>query len=105
MHPSEILFQKVTFFKKEISSAKCPIPVLTKQTKTHKKFYIVNLLVMCQMSSFLKKRFVYVYIYGWVFCLHVGMCATRIWCPQRPEGGTGFLETEVMDGCELPYGC
>lgn len=29
----------------------------------------------------------------------------RVWCPWRPEGGTGHPETRITDSCEPPWGC
>lgn len=42
-------------------------------------------------------RFTFILLFLRVFCLHVCLCILYVQCPQKPEGGTGSLDTRTAD--------
>lgn len=62
---------------------------------------IVVLLIAESFSSSQVFPFSYFLIYYVYFAVH---CISA-WYPDRPEEGSGSLETKVIDSCELPYVC
>lgn len=57
------------------------------------QYYFFNLTMAC-CSFFLKKKFLFLFIFSLVFCLHVCLC-----------DGVRSSGIEVIDRYELPYGC
>lgn len=50
----------------------------------------------------LKNIVLYIYIYGCFAYMYVSVYHLRSWCPEE---GVGYLGTDVIDSCELTYGC